>query len=414
MLPLLEHGTLRLGTRTCGAFVERRVAGRRYACETRTFGTQPMGKEGPARDECVRLAHAAAEALEAAASRVRPGFDHAPALFALRLLRSLLAGTPPERLEDELRAAWSSCTADAGWDDVAYRWGLGPPAGGTAGGPLARRLDDLAAGAHPAQAQMPHVLVTGPGRCGTRWLLEAAAKLSAAARPTLALVELLPADALADRGDRVEWNRRVAACNAWFPASSSAPVLAVVAALPVARTVPFLCPPGEILVAKCSPRTDLRGWRRVFPRTRIVYVERDPRDILLSRRSFFPHRGPWALRWPLELGGVLSTIAVNRLRAAHDGDVVIRYEDMLADLPGQLGRLSGFLGLDVAPAVRQTIAAELTFESMAGRRRGELREGEYFRGGSDWTRELTRGERLAMAIFDPALRALGYPPTPRP
>lgn len=119
---------------------------------------------------------------------------------------------------------------------------------------------------------------------------------------------------------------------------------------------------------------------------KVVFLARDPRDVVVSayfhkrkRRNFFPsdkrllpHVGYEGelTDFVLEERGSLRTIVEyydiwERNRATLPEFFAIRYEDLVRDTQGQLGRLLGFLGLhDVALQVIDDAVAFASFDNM--------------------------------------------------
>jgi hypothetical protein len=142
-----------------------------------------------------------------------------------------------------------------------------------------------------------------------------------------------------------------------------------------------------------------------------VLVQRDPRNVFLSWRHFRRRRRAGAPALAVFLAVFLAQAFARRaLGVLGDDPLVLRYEAMRGDLEGQLRRLADWLGVVAPAAALGPMARDLTFEGMAGRRYGDLRDGDYFRGGSDWTTELSATERVVASLFDPLVGLLGYPP----
>ena len=82
------------------------------------------------------------------------------------------------------------------------------------------------------------------------------------------------------------------------------------------------------------------------------------------------------------------------------------YERLLADLPGELERLLGFLGVELDGPARQRVQAAVAFEAMRTSRPNHLRAG---RSGG-WRDSLKRGQVAEVAVVAaPMLQLLGYP-----
>lgn len=162
----------------------------------------------------------------------------------------------------------------------------------------------------------------------------------------------------------------------------------------------------------------------VYQRCRSVfYIVRDPRDALLSQADFMfseygrTHLNPAAAdrdsfiedrtrtypgHWANHVGAHLDL--QDRLPVT-----IVLYEDMKADLPGQLKRLAAAMGLEsVSRARAETLAAGLGFNAMKARSdSAHLNKGRTGR----WRSELTveQQERFTLAAGDLMAR-LGYAP----
>jgi hypothetical protein len=102
---------------------------------------------------------------------------------------------------------------------------------------------------------------------------------------------------------------------------------------------------------------------------RVIYIVRDPRDVVISlyhfRRKYraigdsYPIekyaerfiRGDMDVSWGEHVGSWLGA------RGKHRSFLLVRYEDLLEDLPCQLRRIATFLGIDASPE-RLALAVE--------------------------------------------------------
>jgi hypothetical protein len=165
----------------------------------------------------------------------------------------------------------------------------------------------------------------------------------------------------------------------------------------------------------------------LFPRSRMIFMLRDGRDILDSLLDANSPEG-WLTRTGLGKGGfetseerldfVRDTCrnwaarinVCSRAYDAHDPALRkrIRYEELLADTPGMLGDLTGWLGLPHDDARVREIVERHTFAEVPEKRRGP---GKRRRAASpgQWRESLTPEERdLAQEIMGPKLAELGY------
>jgi aryl sulfotransferase len=140
-----------------------------------------------------------------------------------------------------------------------------------------------------------------------------------------------------------------------------------------------------------------------------------------------PSAHDWLVRWteaettaleqPDSLVGVLHHVADAWARSTTaDNVVLVHYADLLADLPGQMRRLAGRLGVEVSDDRLRALAEEATFARMRARSPelapnvlGVLKDdAAFFRSGrSGGGREvLTAGELMA---YEQRVAALGPP-----
>ena len=159
---------------------------------------------------------------------------------------------------------------------------------------------------------------------------------------------------------------------------------------------------------------------RLLPRSRMVFLLRDGRDVVDSELDAVS-AGGWALRGlpgqaPVAdrdtylrgraLTWLRRTEIVQRAYDARDPALrmLIRYEDLLEDRDGQLERLASWLDLDEQALL--AAGRELAIERVADRG-----PGRFVRAGSPglWRENLSADEQALLAeILGPKLRELGY------
>jgi len=165
---------------------------------------------------------------------------------------------------------------------------------------------------------------------------------------------------------------------------------------------------------------------RLFPRSRLVFLLRDGRDVVDSWLAAY-RDGSWALdegafpateigrlalvRWQAAVWA-FRTDVVRRVYEAHPADrrVLVRYEDLVADPVGQLGRIAPALGLSASPEALAAVAAEYDYERVPDTAKGE---DKFIRSASPggWQENCTPAEQDAMhEVMGPTLRAMGYEP----
>jgi hypothetical protein len=167
----------------------------------------------------------------------------------------------------------------------------------------------------------------------------------------------------------------------------------------------------------------------LFPRAGLIFLLRDGRDVVDSWVDAYQD-GSWAqeegafavtpegrlplIRW-LASVWVFRTEAVLRTFQRQDAGrrLVIRYEDLLDDTPGQLERVVRMLGLRIGEDRVERAARELEFDRAEPRERGDGKAMRTAAPGS-WRHNLSPAEQRAMLeILGPTLRGLGYPEVPR-
>jgi hypothetical protein len=381
----LELGCIRLREARRELRIEPRYSGGPFAFQTQAFVATHRTHGDHFPPEVVTRVRDATLAWEESMRAVPHGLEQMPAMLALHLLRLHLAG---RSLEGEAREVNGRGHA-RDIDDQVRAICANPPVA-------------LRGGAH--------VLVHGPGRSGTRWVLDSVSRVLSLACPTLTFSRPLVGEGWEGPDGQSSWNRGVARCNAYFPPSEANAVERALATIDPIRSVALVCPPSVTIVSKTGRGQSLRQWASVFPGIHALLVLRDPRNVFLSRRHFQPERLPRAAGLVSFLVAYLAQTLARRVLRSRGSRFVLRYEDMRADLHGELVRLASWLGVPASADALTPIARELSFEVMSGRPYGEMRDGAYYRGGSDWTRELTQAEKLIASLFDPFIERLGYPP----
>jgi hypothetical protein len=170
---------------------------------------------------------------------------------------------------------------------------------------------------------------------------------------------------------------------------------------------------GRVHLDKNPNHTSLlAGLYRLFPESRFLVALRDPRDVLVSAylRVFnLTEFSAPLLTW----GGACVMYAFEmgvwlRLRTLMEGNwLEVRYEDTVADLPGQARRATGFLGLpwddrvlDYRAAAADKVVNSPTHEA--------VREPLYTRAVGRW-RHYEKHLAPYLDRLAPFVRAFGYP-----
>ena len=164
----------------------------------------------------------------------------------------------------------------------------------------------------------------------------------------------------------------------------------------------------------------------LFPRSRMLVLLRDPRDVLDSlldaQRSggWLAHARPLAavdgeserLEWVESAcrNWMAQFRTVRNAYEAHDPALrrELRYERLLADTAGELGPLRDWLGLAAERQRVETIAERHSFDSVPERLKGP---GKHYRAAQPggWRTSFSEAEQeVAGRILEPALTELGY------
>jgi hypothetical protein len=172
---------------------------------------------------------------------------------------------------------------------------------------------------------------------------------------------------------------------------------------------------------------------------KVVYLVRDPRDVLISLYHFrrkcrmiddnYPIEkyvmrfleGDMDVSWGEHVGSWLGA------RGKHDGLLLVRYEDLLEDPSRQLRRIAAFLGVDASPeraalAIERSAADRLRklekvesekWVTTKGRRRDVPFVGAAKSGG--WRSYLPRiSAELIESAWGDLMKTLGYEPGEKP
>ena len=168
-----------------------------------------------------------------------------------------------------------------------------------------------------------------------------------------------------------------------------------------------------------------RGFLEAFELSRVLFVVRDPRDLIVSgwahRQRVAPDAGASADAVPDwyvdELIGFWRRAALHTRKTTRDfpgRTALVRYEDLLTDFSPTVATLYRFLEVDSGTAATALAAEATDFRRLTGgRARGEADAASYFRRGvaGGWRRVLTEAQAArigdAMAV---EFRAFGYTP----
>lgn len=156
---------------------------------------------------------------------------------------------------------------------------------------------------------------------------------------------------------------------------------------------------------------------------RLIFILRDPRDVLVSRAKFlmtpymqeyYPHAYKSAEEF-IEKNLEASIVAWMRYvsfylnYACQINMHVMFYENMIADLPGEISRFHAYLGLDPDADRVEAVRQQVTFEAMKGDSPGHVRQGRAY----GWAKSVPPEQQArVIRVAEPLLRLLNYPLSP--
>jgi len=169
---------------------------------------------------------------------------------------------------------------------------------------------------------------------------------------------------------------------------------------------------GRTLVDKLPMNTlGLPLIARLFPTAKVVFVRRDPRDVVLScfRRQFVMNGANWeflSLESAARFYAAVMALAQAYMDALPLDLQVLRYEDLIADFAGETGRLMEFLGLPQDPAVTDFKGAARV-EDIATPSAAQVAGAVFDEGVGQW-RRYEAHLAPALPILKPWIEAFGY------
>jgi tetratricopeptide (TPR) repeat protein len=153
---------------------------------------------------------------------------------------------------------------------------------------------------------------------------------------------------------------------------------------------------------------------RMFPEAKVLFMVRDPRDVILScfRRSFVMNTDTFEF---LELedcarhyAGIMSLVAEAREKLPLDM-LDVRYENLVANFDATVSGICDFVGLRWDESMRDfRHAADGTIDLNAQSGK-QVRAGLYSSGAGQW-RAFREQLAPALPILEPWIRQLGYQP----
>jgi Flp pilus assembly protein TadD len=173
-----------------------------------------------------------------------------------------------------------------------------------------------------------------------------------------------------------------------------------------------IAPEGKIVIDKMPLYTvKLPIISKLFPGVKILFAERDPRDVVLScfRRPFQMNPGMYQF---VTLDGaaryydaVMSLFDTYRRKLPLDVHV-IRYETLVRDFETETSAMCTFLGVDWSESMR-SFAERASERQIRTPSAAQVRSGLYTTGAGQWRRYARQLEPV-MPILQPWIERMGY------
>jgi tetratricopeptide (TPR) repeat protein len=153
---------------------------------------------------------------------------------------------------------------------------------------------------------------------------------------------------------------------------------------------------------------------RLFPGARILFAERDPRDVVLScfRRGFKlnPSMHQFvSLEGAARFYDAVMSLADRYRRLASDRVHPVRYETLVTDFEGQVRAICAFAGLEWNEGLND-FARTARARPIRTPSAPQVRKGLYTSGAGQWRRYAAHLAPI-LPIVEPWVAALGYEPT---
>ncbi len=173
-------------------------------------------------------------------------------------------------------------------------------------------------------------------------------------------------------------------------------------------------PDARYAAEKCGPGYLPRLMRELCADSREIFLVRDFRDVLASMFAFNKKRGYDAFgrehvdsdeRFVQWQAVIAATLAAG-WRERGDGALLVRYEDLVADVPGELARILDYLELDTAPRLLRKLVerANTRLDGIQHRTTKSVSA-----SSGRWRKDLPSALRvLAGEAFADPLREFGY------
>jgi hypothetical protein len=171
---------------------------------------------------------------------------------------------------------------------------------------------------------------------------------------------------------------------------------------------------GRVFLDKAPAATeDLPLVARLFPAAKVLFAVRDPRDVVLSclRQNFRMNAMTYAFTDLAETAACYDACQglAETYRARLPIELMeVRHEDLVVDFEGGLGRVCGFLGLELDPAMLD-VAATAQARVVRTPSAAQVRAGLNSRGLGRW-RSYEAELAPVLGVLRPWAERYGYEP----
>jgi tetratricopeptide (TPR) repeat protein len=150
---------------------------------------------------------------------------------------------------------------------------------------------------------------------------------------------------------------------------------------------------------------------RLFPTARILFAERDPRDVVLScfRRGFKVNPSMYqfvSLEGAARFYDAVMSLAAPYRRLVPDRVHAVRYESLVTDFESQVRAVCAFIGLQWTESLND-FAQTARSRTIRTPSAPQVRKGLYTSGAHQW-RRYARQLRAVQPVLAPWVEALGY------
>jgi hypothetical protein len=234
----------------------------------------------------------------------------------------------------------------------------------------------------------PHVIIAGLHRTGTTWLFSIV-------------------NAIFTEGGVIPFEVKESGHNFLSPSERS-----IGKSFSLLHQLQLYGGPEHRLIGKAPHDDDVDSYFSEldeFLNARVINIVRDPRNVYLSGKAYFNNYDT--------SNSLVSSISSYLTRQQHyrklcqeKGALELRYETLLSHPHAEIARLATFLQVSLSSDQVNTVFELTTFEKQAGGRPyGKLKNGDMYRGGSDWRKELNPAQKTEIhSSLGKQLESFGY------